>query len=580
MDQFDSFCNTVKDAISPLESGFRRAADDLCNDFFSHLKVSAAESSRPLRPDAGGDVEKKRKWCSSSKEKRNSMKLAVPFKSFLGTIFRNSARKDSPDKVALVKDATDAKEEVASCANCLHFAVAWSLFVNNFIHALPSPFKTGSRASSKPRAQDERPQHAAGNARAGLCANLNQRTSGSSVMGEFENHAFALKEGEVLSLELFFGFMVDTFVQCLCKFDQMVQEGSRKNCTRSNSSSSPLGEPDHLGAIAGILNGRKADVNGLLTHLVFARLGGIPSSMVGATSSVKDDGENRVSPDNREEPEVSFAPKLANGLLNIPLSNVERLRSTLSTVSLTELIELIPHLGRPSKDYPDKKKLFSVQDFFRYTESEGMDDNTITVESSVEDHGLNARFEEKLLTISTVQVEGRRFFEELDRDGDGQVNLEDLEIVMRKRRLPRRYAREFFRRTRSHIFSKSFGWKQFLSLMEQKEPTILRAYTTLCLSKSGTLQKSQILTSLESAGLPANEDNAVAMMRFLNADTEGPISYGHFRNFMLLLPSERLEDDPRNGYDEMVQCCSRLHLTDSNYWMGPEDDDQESDGYH
>ncbi|KAL5567217.1 hypothetical protein UlMin_030381 [Ulmus minor] len=78
-------------------------------------------------------------------------------------------------------------------------------------------------------------------------------------------------------------------------------------------------------------------------------------------------------------------------------------------------------------------------------------------------------------------------WKELDRDGDGQVTLEDLEIAMRKKKLPRRYANEFIHCTRSHIFSKSFGWKQFLSLIEQKEPIILRAYTSLCLSKSGTL---------------------------------------------------------------------------------------------
>jgi Ca2+-binding EF-hand superfamily protein len=149
-----------------------------------------------------------------------------------------------------------------------------------------------------------------------------------------------------------------------------------------------------------------------------------------------------------------------------------------------------------------------------------------------------------------VASAGKRFFEELDRDGDGQVTLEDLEIAMRKRRLPRRYARDFLRRTRSNLFSKSIGWKQFLSLMEQKEPTILRAYTTLCLSKSGTLHKNQILTSLKGAGLPANEDNAAAMLRYLNADSEESISYSHFRNFMLLLPSERLEDDPRNIWFE------------------------------
>ena len=125
------------------------------------------------------------------------------------------------------------------------------------------------------------------------------------------------------------------------------------------------------------------------------------------------------------------------------------------------------------------------------------------------------------------------------------MTLEDLEIAMRKRKLPARYARDFLNKTKRHLFAKSIGWRQFLSLMEQKEPTILRAYTTLCLSKSGTLQKNQIMTSLKSAGLPADEDNAVAMMRYLNVGTEGAISYSHFRNFMILLPTERLEDDPR-----------------------------------
>jgi hypothetical protein len=59
-------------------------------------------------------------------------------------------------------------------------------------------------------------------------------------------------------------------------------------------------------------------------------------------------------------------------LLNIP---VDRLRSTLSTLSLTELIDLVPHLvarSLPSPDtHPDKKKLFSVHHFFRYAEFEG-----------------------------------------------------------------------------------------------------------------------------------------------------------------------------------------------------------------
>lgn len=294
---------------------------------------------------------------------------------------------------------------------------------------------------------------------------------------------------------------------------------------------------DQFQVVRKVIVGKKADFDGFLSNLGFARVGApsasfVDDSPVSAPPAAGQEGPTSVIGDREEvDSGGASAPqppqRFAGRLLNIPLSNVERLRSTLSTVSLTELIELVPQLvGRLSTSadsrlstsgdsHPDKKKLFSVQDFFRYTE-----------------------------------VEGKRFFEELDRDGDGQVTLEDLEVAMRKRRLPRKYARDFLRRTRSNFFSKSIGWKQFLSLMEQKEATILRAYTTLCLSKSGTLQKNQILESLKGAGLPANEEHASAMLRYLNADSEGSISYSHFRSFMLLLPSERLEDDPRNIWFE------------------------------
>ncbi|KAL9675746.1 hypothetical protein QQ045_003952 [Rhodiola kirilowii] len=207
--------------------------------------------------------------------------------------------------------------------------------------------------------------------------------------------------------------------------------------------------------------------------------------MVGV-DSVKDGSDEGLRDVKEEDTASNAPPRQATKIFDIPLSNVERLRST----------------------YPRPGLL-------RYTE-----------------------------------FEGRRLFEELDRDGDGQVTLEDLEAAMRNRKLPQRYARDLMCRIRSHLFCKSFGWKQFLSFMEQKEPTILWAYTSLRPSKSGTLQKSEVLASLKNAGLPANEDNVVAMMRFLNADTDESISYGHFRNLMLLLPSDRLQDDPRNIWFE------------------------------
>ncbi|XP_057980128.1 calcium-dependent mitochondrial ATP-magnesium/phosphate carrier protein 1 [Malania oleifera] len=525
-DPVESFFNSlqvVKEALSPIELGLQKAAKDL-EHCWSGSK-NGTNNLDVLKQLNGVDkINTKVQICSVKKknaqyvvpdERKKGLSIRLPIKTFFGMFLPNSGTNCHKKEASKgeMKDRDFDKED-GSCVNCLQFALSWSLLLNSFAQAFPSPFKMGKKRFQKSNNEDGTRAHSCTEvSQSRVMCEWKQRPSNCQSVRAFQNDVKTDKEEKHTSLECFIGFILDQFNQNLQKFDQGLQDRSQKSCDTSKPSSSP--QFDHLKAVTGILEGKKVDVNGFLGNLRFARVGGAPSSIIGVDSPVKEEGDDSDGTGGREESGGSSPQKLANGLLSIPLSNVERLRSTLSTVSLAELIELVSQLGRPSKDYPDKKKLFSVQDFFRYTEAEG-----------------------------------RRFFEELDRDGDGQVTLEDLEIAMRQRKLPRRYAREFMRRTRSHLFSKSFGWKQFLSLMEQKEPTILRAYTTLCLSKSGTLQKSEILASLKNAGLPANEDNAVAMMRFLNADTEGSIYYGHFRNFMLLLPSDRLQDDPRSIWFE------------------------------
>ncbi|KAK9913288.1 hypothetical protein M0R45_037110 [Rubus argutus] len=415
-------------------------------------------------------------------ERKKGLLIKVPIKAFLGKFSQNSGNVHRAEVSNSGLREEDCAKEDGSCVNCLQFAVNWSLFVNSFVQAFPGPFKMGKKRLQKMSDEDK----ACSCTKPEVSGDLKPRESKGHHVGTIQNESVSHKQGNNVSLECFIGFVFDQLTQNLQKFDQGVQESDCEVCDTSTQQP-PSSHFDHFREVTGLLEGRKADVNGFLGNLKFARVGGVPSGVVGVTSPVNEEGDDGVSASSGAESAGSSPQKIASDILSIPLSNVERLRSTLSTVSLTELIELVPHLGRSSKEYPDKKKLFSVQDFFRYTESEG-----------------------------------RRFFEELDRDSDGQVTLEDLEIAIRQRKLPRRYAHEFMRRTRSHIFSKSFGWKQFLSLMEQKEPTILRAYTSLCLSKSGTLQKN----------------------------TKGSISYGHFRNFMLLLPSDRLQDDPRSIWFE------------------------------
>ncbi|XP_020598412.1 mitochondrial substrate carrier family protein C [Phalaenopsis equestris] len=491
-DPVDYLFRVMRDAVSPLECGISRAAKDLESHWMDSRKM-VNESGFTGRFNG----QAKKRACQEtavvspavSDDRKKGLFLGkIPMKSIIGALFPNPPAKNRGARVKVQNDG--------SCLNCLNFAGAWSILVSNFVQVFPNSLK---------------------------CVKKCFRKSCNQADGELFSNPFCL---EVKRKELCLPQDCDLpsgLLICYA-FENLIQ--NLEEIFDRDKSRNPVAIPaiamiDHMKTISDIVKRRRASVNGFLSNVGFAKLGGASESSVGTAGSADDEGKDPAADYGKEdavckdESGLNPAQKLASKLLNIPLSNVERLRSILSTVSLTELIEFVSHLGKSSQEHPSKKKLFSVQDFFRYTEAEG-----------------------------------KRLFEELDRDGDGQVTLEDLEIAMRRRKLPRRYARDFLRHTRSNLFSKSIGWKQFLSFMEQKEPTILRAYTTLCLSKSGTLQKNQILTSLKSAGLPDDEANAIAMMRYLNADTGESISYSHFRNFMLLLPSERLEEDPRSIWFE------------------------------
>nr|GMD38594.1 mitochondrial substrate carrier family protein C [Ipomoea batatas] len=480
-DHVDSFCNSIqviKKVLSPIELSIRKVAKDF-EQKWPGFKVGEVDDSTSMKRNC--------KSMGSSGEKKKRFAVKVPNDVFVGTFWGWKGLKEK-------KGGGDCKKGDGD----------WSLLMN----------KVGKKLVQKMITDDACPSENAVKAR--IVHEVRKQESNDRAVMVSSDERLGRKQGKNLSVELFMGFLFDQLAQNHKKHDSC---GFGKGCRCADLEdpvSPAVNQFDHLKALTSVFEGKRADANRFLGNLKFARVCSVPSSADGVSSPVTEDRDNAVNSSSPLENSVGNSPqRLANGLLSIPLSNIEQLRSTLSTVSLSELVELLPQLGRPSQDHPDKKKLFSVQDFYRYTEAEG-----------------------------------RRFFRELDRDCDGQVTLEDLEVALNDRKLPKQYAHEFMRHTRSHLFSKSFGWKQFLSLMEQKEPTILRAYTSLCLSKSGMLQKSEILASLRNSGVPANEDNAVAMMHFLNTDREESISYGHFRNFMVLLPSDRLQQDPRSVQSE------------------------------
>lgn len=172
-------------------------------------------------------------------------------------------------------------------------------------------------------------------------------------------------------------------------------------------------------------------------------------------------------------------------------------------MQLTSFLDLIP-----AQAAPDKEKLNSVQDFFLYAEAEG-----------------------------------KRVFEELDKDKDGKVSADDINAVMRKMKLPSSYARKFMHSKHKPWPTNSIGWTEFASLMQEKEPTIIRLFNSLGVSKHGTIHRGHVKHFLRQHGFSVSDSTITAMMEAVGGEKDS-IKYGQFRKFMLLVPTEKLRSDP------------------------------------
>ena len=109
---------------------------------------------------------------------------------------------------------------------------------------------------------------------------------------------------------------------------------------------------------------------------------------------------------------------------------------------------------------------------------------------------------------------------------------------MLKRNLPEWYAKAFMEKAKPTFFSRTIGWEDFESVMNERESTMLRAFNSLGLSRSGMMKESDVKQSLKRLGLPATDENAIALLKHLGMDGEGYVTYGQFRNFLMLLPRD------------------------------------------
>ncbi|CAM8957946.1 unnamed protein product [Rhodiola kirilowii] len=337
--------NAVKDAYKSMDASIRKAVRDLelhregLNKMGGSLGLSVVGNE-------SGDFHRKIRVCVGVKNKDLCSAKAAPIRGIGGVndlrICENGFNDFGVGKDGAIK-------------NCMELGLVWSVLVNTFCQVLAGPSKMGNKTFRKKGNAASGgvclKSHLGASAASLTYISNKEHETGGEIIGVFGG-SFVEKNGEKHEfLDPSASFLFYHFCKSLQEIHQNMTGYENNILTGSSSFTSKKGV------------GEKE--NGLFQNLRFARLG-VPPSMVEVTSTqeVKSDGKITRKEDNIEPSSSRRLPG------DVHVNSPEYLRSTVSTVSLSELEHQLEH---PFQDHLEHKELLPQHGSVRCIKSEVVD---------------------------------------------------------------------------------------------------------------------------------------------------------------------------------------------------------------
>lgn len=85
--------------------------------------------------------------------------------------------------------------------------------------------------------------------------------------------------------------------------------------------------------------------------------------------------------------------------------------------------------------------------------------------------------------------------------------------------------------------------KEFIGFIRKREQALWTAFQTLDLDKNGVLTPDEALKAVRKLGLKADERDASQMIKMLDANNDGVVSFDEFRAYLALLPAAQLREN-------------------------------------
>ncbi|XP_022225328.2 calcium-binding mitochondrial carrier protein SCaMC-1-B isoform X2 [Drosophila obscura] len=134
-----------------------------------------------------------------------------------------------------------------------------------------------------------------------------------------------------------------------------------------------------------------------------------------------------------------------------------------------------------------------------------------------------------------------RIFNQLDRDGDGKVDIHDLSAALHEFGLSSVYAEKFMQQSDKNQ-SGNVGFAEFLHYVREHEKNLCLQFSHLDKNRDGKVDLEELISAFKDLGLDIDVDEARKLLTRMDKDGSLNISFNEWRDFMLLAPSTDIHD--------------------------------------
>ncbi|TMW52839.1 hypothetical protein DOY81_002106, partial [Sarcophaga bullata] len=134
-----------------------------------------------------------------------------------------------------------------------------------------------------------------------------------------------------------------------------------------------------------------------------------------------------------------------------------------------------------------------------------------------------------------------KLFNQLDRDGNGRIDVHDLSEALREFGLSSVYAEKFLEHS-DQTQSGDVGLAEFVHYVREHEKNLRLQFSHLDKNRDGKVDLEELISAFKDLGIEVDMEEAKVLLTRMDQDGSLNISFNEWRDFLLLAPSSDIHD--------------------------------------